>query len=306
MNRAANIVTPSYVIVTPARDEEENIGAAIACVVAQTIRPSAWVIVDDGSTDRTAAVVGECAKGYPWIKLVSLGATGDRRPGSKIVDAFKHGERFLPADYDFIVKLDADVTMGSDYFERLLARFMEEAGLGIAGGYCGACIGGETVLDETPPYHVRGATKIYRRECYSQIGGLISAMGWDTLDEMKAMMLGWKTRSFRDVVLLHHRLTGSATGLLRYAWMAGKSFWFMGYDPLYLLLSSLKRAFKKPILLFSLTIILGYLTAFLTNDPVIEDKDLIGFIRKFQRNRLTGRGPDQRASQIPVHAEQRR
>lgn len=290
----------NIVVITPARDEEQNIGSTIVSVVKQTIKPTLWIIVNDSSADKTAEIVSGYGREYPWIKLIDHPAIGERRPGTRVVEAFRYGEKFLPDVYDFIVKLDADVTMDVDYFQRLLGEFENDPRLGIAGGYCAISINGMTVFDETPAYHVRGATKIYRRQCYQQIGGLLPVMGWDTLDEMKAMMLGWKTKSFKEAVLTHPRPTGSATGLTRYAWMAGKSFWFMGYDPIYLLLSSMKRVFRRPYLLFGMTIILGYLSGLISKAPIIDDKDLVRFIRKFQRNRLKGMYPEEWLAREPV------
>lgn len=290
-----------YVIVTPARDEERHIQSLISSVVQQSVKPMAWVIVDDGSTDRTTEIATRCARDYPWIKLVYHSVTGKRAPGSKIVEAFKYGEKLVPCNYDFIVKLDADVTMGNDYFEKLLGKFINDSTLGIAGGYCGVRFGGRTVLEESPSYHVRGATKMYRRECYTQIGGLDSVMGWDTLDEMKAMMLGWKTTSFKDAVLIHPRPTGTASGVLRYARMWGESMWFMGYDPLYALLSCLKRVSRKPLGIFGLSMILGYLKSILRRDAVIDDKELVRFIKTFQRKRLLGNAPEALSPRHKLH-----
>ncbi len=276
----------SYVVITPARNEEKYIGFTIRSMLNQTIQPSLWIIVDDGSSDATANIVADAASGCDWIKLVRNNPSSGRGPGRNVVFAFNRGISEIDRQYDFLVKFDADLQFEPDYFEKLLQKFTEDPQLGIGGGYCAIRNGKELTIDQPPDYHVRGATKMYRRECFEQIGGLVPAMGWDGLDEMKAMMLGWRTKSFRDLVLVHCRATGSETGLIHYAWMWGKSAYFMGYDPLFFLASCIAKFKKKPYGIFGCTMVAGYLKSFLSRAEVLADEELVRFIRQFQRNRL--------------------
>ncbi|MGA2622482.1 MAG: glycosyltransferase family A protein [Bacteroidota bacterium] len=275
-----------YVVITPARNEEQYIRFTINSVLNQAVKPKLWIIVDDGSDDRTADVVAEASARVPWIRVFRNQRTGVRAPGRNVVDAFNRGLAEVDCPFDFLVKLDADLDFESDYFEKLLRKFEEDPKLGIAGGYCATTSGSTVKLDSSPEYHVRGATKMYRRECFEQIGGLVPAMGWDGLDELKAMMLGWRTRSFRDLILVHLRPTGKETGLMRYAWKWGKSYYFMGYDPLFVFGSGVLKFARKPYVLFGCTIITGYVFSFFTGAKVIDDKDLVKFIRRFQRSRI--------------------
>src|SRR5262249_26760728 len=206
---------PKYVVITPAPDEAAHLADTIQSMATQTVRPAEWIIVDDGSSDGTSQIVDEYATRYPWIHAVHRPNRGFRKAGGGVVEAFNDGYSALGvAAWDYIVKLDGDLTFAEDYFERCFARFSSEPQLGIGGGEIYHDMNGNVKLEGNPKFHVRGATKIYRRACWEAIGGLVSAPGWDTIDEVKANMLGWSTRSFTELHLIHHRLTGSAEGLV--------------------------------------------------------------------------------------------
>lgn len=195
-NSAPN--TMRYVIISPVRDEEKYIERTIQSVMRQTIRPVEWVIVDDGSCDRTAAILDDYASREPWIRPVHRKNRGHRKSGTGVMEAFYDGYPTLQTrDWDFLVKLDGDLSFDENYFASCLERFQNNPKLGVAGG---------TILNEgangleperSHDFHVRGATKIYRRQCWEAIGGLLRQTGWDTLDEVKANMLGWQSKSFR-------------------------------------------------------------------------------------------------------------
>jgi poly-beta-1,6-N-acetyl-D-glucosamine synthase len=143
-------------------------------------------------------------------------------------------------------------------------------------------------LEENPRFHVRGATKIYRRACWEAIGGLWPAPGWDTIDEVKANMLGWKTYSFADLHLLHHRFTGSEDGLLRDRVKHGMVCYISGYHPLFVAASCLHRITQKPYVIGSAAILYGFLKAHLTHPPRLEDRSYVTYIRGQQLRRLVG------------------
>ena len=171
-----------YVIITPARDEEKYIEGTIRSVIQQTILPAEWVIVDDGSKDRTSEILERYSTQFTWIHPVNRADRGYRKSGGGVVDAFYEGYGELTTtDWDFIVKLDADLVFGNEYFEDCFKKFIENPKIGIGGGTIYSNINGKYVKENCPPFHVRGATKIYRRDCWSAIGDLIRAPGWDTL-----------------------------------------------------------------------------------------------------------------------------
>jgi hypothetical protein len=140
-----------------------------------------------------------------------------------------------------------------------------------------------------PAFHVRGATKIYRRGCWEQIGGLIRAPGWDTLDEIKANMLGWTTRTFPDLQIIHHRPAGGAYGQWNNLLKNGRANYIVGYHPLFMLLKCLRRAFEKPYLLHGCGLWLGFLGGYVKGVPRAAEKEVIQYFRQQQINRLLGR-----------------
>jgi glycosyltransferase involved in cell wall biosynthesis len=278
-----------YVIVTPVRDEEEHLEATIASVSAQTIRPVEWVIVDDGSTDRTGEIIDRYAAQSPWIRAVHRPNRGFRQSGGGVVEAFNAGYDSLQCDtWDFIVKLDGDLSFSTDYFQRCFDYFNELPRLGIGGGEIYHNLGGELRLEANPKFHIRGATKIYRRSCWEDIGGLWLGPGWDTIDEVKANMLGWKTYSFEGLRLVHHRFTGSADGLVRDCVKHGIVCYVCGYHPLFCVASCLYRFVRKPYIIGSFAILFGFLKGHFTHMPRVNDKQLIRYVRAQQLRRLFG------------------
>jgi len=278
-----------YVIITPARDEEEHIQATLESICDQTVRPAEWMIVDDGSSDRTGAIIDHYSAQFPWIRAIHRPDRGFRKAGGGVVDAFNEGYRSLRCnDWDFIVKLDGDLRFAPDYFQRCFEHFRRHPQLGIGGGEIYHDLGHELKLEACPRFHVRGATKIYRRACWHAIGGLWAGAGWDTIDEVKANMLGWKTRTFEDLPLVHLRPTGAAEGRLRDCVKHGLVCYTCGYHPLFVLVSCLYRVVRKPYLLGSLAITWGFLKAHFTHTSRLEDRQLTSYLRLQQLRRLCG------------------
>jgi biofilm PGA synthesis N-glycosyltransferase PgaC len=278
-----------YVVITPVRDEEEFVGATIESVSRQTVRPTEWVIVNDGSSDGTGEIIDRYAAQFPWIHAVHRSNRGFRKSGGGVVEAFYDGYRALQSDdWDFVVKLDGDLTFSADYFEKCFAYFHSEPQLGIGGGEIYHDMAGNMTLEANPKFHVRGATKIYRRACWEAIGGLWVAPGWDTIDEVKANMLGWATRSFPDLPLHHHRLTGTADGLVRDRIKHGVACYVSGYHPLFVGAKCVYRLFQKPYFVGSAAIWYGFVKGFITKVPQVNDARMIAYLRGQQLRRLRG------------------
>lgn len=280
-----------YVIITPVRNEEAHLRLTIESVTRQSVLPVEWVIVDDGSTDRTGAILEECARQFPWMRAVQRPDRGFRKPGGGVVEAFSAGYAALTCrDWDFIVKLDGDLIFEPDYFEKCFEYFKREPRLGVGGGVVYNLLpdGAQQFERGGPRFHVRGATKIYRRACWEGIGGFWPAPGWDTLDEVKANMLGWTTKSFADIHLQHLRPTGAAEGSWRDLVKNGRSDYISGYHPLFMLAKCVSRLGKSPYLIGSIGLAYGFLGAYLNHVPQVDDVRLIKYLRREQLARLRG------------------
>jgi poly-beta-1,6-N-acetyl-D-glucosamine synthase len=277
----------NYVIITPARDEESNIQKTILAVASQSVLPAQWIIVDDGSRDGTAAIIDRAAESYPWVTAVHRSDRGFRQAGGGVVAAFYEGYSGVNVpDWDFIVKLDADLNFAPDYFERCFAEFDKDPRLGIGGGgiYHDTPAGLE--LEQNPAFHVRGATKIYRRECWDQLGGLLKAPGWDTIDEVKANMLGWSTRTFPDLQVSHSRYTGAADGAWKDSVKNGFANYVTGYHPAFMLVKCLRRLAARPYFIGSLGLAWGFIKGYFRRAQQSQDPAFIRYVRSQQMRRL--------------------
>jgi glycosyltransferase involved in cell wall biosynthesis len=279
-----------YVVVTPARNEAAYIGRTIASMLHQTVPPQRWVIVDDGSTDDTKNIATGLTADVDWIELVSRRDRGHRSAGTGVMEAFRAGlARIEDTDWRYLVKLDADLEFDEDYFERCLEAFASDATLGIAGGKVHDVYPDRIVHDPHPDFHVRGATKIYRRECWKDIGGVIDAPGWDTLDEVKANQLGWKTRTLAEPPIYQLRPTGEAAGSWSNWVKNGAAAYRSGYHPAYVAARAGRRLMRPPSITAPTGLIWGYLKAVLTKPDRVDDPELLRYVKQQQWNRLIGR-----------------
>jgi len=273
----------TYARITPARNEAENLRRLAGCLVRQTKTPQAWIIVDDGSTDDTRSIGEELASQHPWITVLdspgqtTLGGPLDagRQTGRDVI-AFKTGLAALATQPSIAVKLDADVSFADDYFERLVGEFVADARLGIAGGVCLELEHGEWMPQYQARSHVRGATRAYRWECLVDVSPLVERLGWDGIDEVKAVLTGWSARNIDDLFFFHHRRLGARDGARR-AWESqGEICWFLGYRFSYLLFKTLFRASRDRT---ALAMIRGFLGAAVQRKPRYGDAEVRRYIR---------------------------
>jgi glycosyltransferase involved in cell wall biosynthesis len=273
----------TYAVVTPARDEEENLERLARCLVAQTVPPARWVIVDDGSTDGTARVGRAFAEGHPWIRVVTLSTDAGVVRGAPVVRAFEAGVASLELSPEVVVKLDADVSFDADYFERLLRAFEEDASLGIASGSAYEHRKGAWRQLHGTRTSVWGASRAYRWECLQAVGPLEQRMGWDGIDEFKANIGGWTTRPLLDLPFRHHRREGERDGASWRPWAPqGGVAHFMGYRFSYLLFRAVFRARRQPA---ALAMLWGYGGAVLRRESRCADLAVRNYVRSRQRLR---------------------
>jgi glycosyltransferase involved in cell wall biosynthesis len=258
-----------YVIVTPVKDEEQFLDRMIRSVLSQTVLPSQWVIVDDGSHDRTPEIIRTYAGRVDWISAVRIERGRERRLGSAESLAFAAGyELIRKHPHDFVVKLDADLLLPSDYFEQMLSRFRQNRRLGIASGVYLEKKKGKWREIAMPPYHATGAAKMVRSECFTAIGGFPTSPGWDTADEIKAWSNGWETAHFQDLQLYHLKPEGSSRGAWKTGRLHGQVYYVCGGGKLFFLLKVLQRALLgKPFVLSGIALLYGYLHAAGTREP---------------------------------------
>ncbi|WP_425401101.1 glycosyltransferase [Aeoliella sp.] len=281
---------PRYLIVTPCRDEAEFLPRTIASVAAQTIQPKKWIIVDDGSTDSTPEILQEAAAQYSFIEVMRCDPSRKRNVGPGVIETFRAGlEQVELAEYDFLCKLDADLEFSPVYFERLLHEFASDPWLGT--------ISGKTYLKDEHgerEEHIGdensvGAAKLYRRECFEEIGGFVPYVGWDAIDGHMCRLSGWKARSIRDIdVRIHHlRRIGSSQNSFwegRLRWGRGK--YFIGSAWYYVLAASAYRMFEKPYVVSGVGILLGYAEAVWRRHRRFEQEDVRAALRRFERQSL--------------------
>jgi len=281
---------PAYVLISPARNEERFIEKLIESVIAQTILPIKWVIVDDGSTDKTAEIVSRYLRAHSWIELSSLSPHRDRSFAAK-VNAFNAGfERVKNLQFEVVGNLDSDVSFESDYMEFLMRKFWEDPNLGVAGtifheeGYSSATDSFEG------QNHVAGGCQLFRRQCFEEIGGYVpnKAGGIDWIAVTTARMKGWKTRSFREKFFFHYRSLGTAErSLLASNFSYGEKDYYLGGHPLWETFRVTYRVTKKPYLLGGMALFLGYLSAFLRRMDRPVSEELMRFHRREQMKKLS-------------------
>ena len=286
------MTTPRHIVISPVRNEAEFLPRTIASMVAQSLRPTEWILVDDGSTDATRSLAEHAAAEHPWIKVVPRTDRGFRQAGGGVIEAFYDGYAAITHElWEFVAKFDGDLSFGPDYFAECLVRFAAQPKLGIAGGTICNRVNGVLQIESRvdPAFHVRGATKIYRRACWEQIGGLIRAPGWDTLDEVKANMLGWTTRTFPELQLIHHRPAGGAYGRWNNLLKNGRANYVVGYHPLFMFVKCFRRAFERPFLVQGCGLWFGFLGGYFRRIPRAAEPEVIRYFQQQQLNRLLGR-----------------
>lgn len=278
------------VIITPVRDESEYLRLTMDSIVAQTWRPIEWIVVDDGSRDSTPDIVREYAAKYPFIRLVERQDQGARKLGGGVVAAFNYGkERIRHLDYEYIAKLDGDMSFGPLYLERMFKALAENPRLACVSGRVYRYEDGRYIEEFQQPDQAAGQFKLYRRQAFEDIGGFVPMLSWDGIDIHACHMKGWDTAAMYDAHawLWHHRIMGSSdrsiyVGRLRW----GRGNWTMGYHPLYAIAAGINRMREKPVLVGGLLMIVGYFWSGLKGVPRYENPEFRSYLRRTQMKRL--------------------
>ncbi|RRQ49353.1 glycosyltransferase family 2 protein [Maribacter algicola] len=272
-----------YCVIIPAHNEEAFISLTLESIILQTLLPKKVVVVNDHSNDRTEAIVAEFVTTVPYVELLNTRSSDSHMPGSKVINAFNKGLRSLDSNFDFIVKLDADIVLPKNYFQSIATIFSQSSEIGIAGGFAYEQDeqGNWQLNHPMDKKHVRGAFKTYSKKCFEAIGGLKNAMGWDTVDELLAQYHGFKIYTDENLHVKHLRPTGKAYNKKARS-LQGKAMYTMRYGVWITLIASLKMALKtkRPNAFFEN--LRGYLQASAKRESFLVTEEEGKFIRQLR------------------------
>jgi biofilm PGA synthesis N-glycosyltransferase PgaC len=278
-----------YVLVTAAYNEEAYIEKTIQSVIAQTVLPLQWVIVSDGSTDRTDEIVLRYAARHPFIQLVRVQEKHTRNFSAQ-VHAINLGRRCLQSlPYRFIANLDSDVSFSPEYYAHLIEKFDQDPNLGLAGGYIFEEHSGKfESRSANRDYSVAHAVQMFRRECIETIGGYqaLPYGGSDWHAQVVARMHGWGVKAFQDLLVFHHRPTGTADRILRHAFRQGRMDYSLGVYPLFEVLKMVRRFPSKPYVVGALVRLGGFLWCYCVQEKRTVSEEFIRSIRKEQKDAM--------------------
>jgi len=278
-----------YVLMTAAYNEQATIGKTLESVTHQTLLPKRWVVVSDGSSDRTDEIIQEYARNWPFIRYLRR----DRKPGRSFgakVRALQSGIPLLSdCEYSLIGNVDADVSLEPTYFEELIAYFDRRPRLGIAGGFFYEEKNGEFQNRSVNRTHaVTHAAQLVRRECYEAIGGysVLEYGGEDWHAETSAKMKGWEIEAFPHLKIFHHRHTGEAGSLVRHKFRQGRMDYAFGSDPLFEIFKCSLRIPEKPFFIGCIARLSGFFWSWTRRDRRPVSEDFVQFLRTEQRARV--------------------
>lgn len=280
-------MTRRYALISPCRDEADYCRRTLDSITSQTVPPTLWVIVDDGSTDQTPEILAEYARKFNYIRIIRREDRGKRSVGPGVIDAFYAGyETIDPDEFDYVCKLDLDLEIPPRYFETMIERMEREPRLGTCSGkpyYPGP--GGELISEACGDEMSVGMIKFYRTSCFKQIGGFVRQVMWDGIDCHRSRMMGWKACSWdeREIRFIHLRPMGSSqTGILTGRMRHGFGQYFMGTSLPYMTASAVFRMTRPPLLIGGLAMWWGYVRAMLRRETRYDDADFRTFLRQYQ------------------------
>ena len=272
----------NYYLIIPAHNEAKFIASTLQSIEAQTLPPKRIVIVNDNSTDDTPNIAASFARTNSDISLINNSSDPHHQPGSKVIRAFLKGLATVDENYDFIVKLDADLMLPENYFETIAAHFKSDPEIGMAGGFAYIEKNGDWILENlTDRDHIRGAFKAYRKSCFKQIGGLKPAMGWDTADELLAKFYGWKVMTDETLKVKHLKPTGANYDKSA-RFKQGEAFYTLGYGFVITAIASAKLAIMKESPLLFLDYLQGFWKAKSAKQPLLVTEEQAKFIRNYR------------------------
>lgn len=271
-----------FYIVIPAHNEADCIAKTLQSLVTQTHLPKQIVVVNDNSTDDTESIVQQFQKEYDFVSLVNSKSSNEHVPGSKVINAFYRGYKTLDNNYDIICKFDADLIFPNNYLESIKTLFEKDEKIGIASGLAFVKRNNKWTYENiSNKNHVRGPLKAYRIECFNNIGGLKTSIGWDTVDILLAKYHNWKIATDEKLHVKHLKPTGKSYSK-KAKYLQGEAMYKMRYGLIITLVSALKMAYNKKRLFVFKDYLIGFFQAKKKRLPFIVNESEGKFIRNLR------------------------
>ncbi|MFT5295189.1 MAG: glycosyltransferase involved in cell wall biosynthesis [Colwellia sp.] len=284
----------NFILITPVHNEESLIGLVIDSVVEQTLQPIKWIIINDRSTDLTQPIIESYAKKYSWITVSTLSDNSLSSYYGRKTEVLLYGMELLAKcdiKYDYVGCLDADITLPSNYYESILGKFDLYPELGICSGVYMDLIDNQPRVVHRSSISTPGAIQLFQKKCYEEIGGYIPMPfgGEDSIAEIMARQYGWKTRSYLEYSVIHHRPSGTGVGqsIYKARFYQGKADFGIGSHPIFMLAKTFSRGFsEKPLIIGSCCRFIGYMHSVLFFEKRSISHKTVSFLRKEQMQRL--------------------
>jgi len=278
---------PRYVVLTPVRNEIAHFESTIRSLLCQTVPPALWLILDDGSSDGSADLIASYARQRPWIRLVRVPDRGRDLVGRGVAELMNRGLALVSAEPgEYIAKVDADVALPPDYFERLLALCIADPSVSLCSGHPYTFEAGRRLVERHADFFPSGTARLYRRRRLEEIGGFVASVGWDTVDILKLRMRGDRTRVLHDLPYHHLRRMGTRNGYIDGMVRDGHNAYLTGYGTFFFLCRAAVNARYRPWLLRSACMLWGFAGAAARRLPRIVSDEEMKFHRSLQRRRL--------------------
>jgi len=282
-----NTKSHNYIIITACKNEEDNLPKLIESVLAQTVKPVLWVIIDDGSTDRTPEILEKAKKTYKWIKSIRLGSS-TRDLGLHYANILRKGFEFAieyckrnEINYEYLANIDGDIILEYVFFENLIAEFEKDPLLGVASGGIYHYVGEELVCTNARESEPSGANLMIRKKCFEECGGIPLSYAVDSAFNTKAKLRGWKTRCFNNIIAIEIRDTSTAEGYWKGYVFKGKAAYYLNFNPLHVIFKSLMYFFKSPFYI-GIAYLYGYIGSVILNKEQIRDEEIKYYYKRIR------------------------
>ena len=269
-------------IIIPVFNEQDFIKNSVESLINQTIKPAEVIYVNDNSTDNSKNIIKNLTGKYEWIRIIDHKSVQEHIPGGKVIEAFNFGLKNLETQFDVICKFDGDIVLPTNYIEKIIEIFDKKEKVGITGGNLYILRNGKWIYENiAAKTHVRGPIKAYRAECFNDIKGLKSSIGWDTVDVLLAQKKGWLIYTDKNLIVKHLKPTGQKYSL-KSKILQGESLYKMRFGFILSVLSLLKSSFNNCSIFRLFFGFVGYFISFLKQKPFIVTEEEGVYIRNFR------------------------